>query len=78
MTAPSRSARITSYNVCYTKLLRIYAQAYDQSPEARDLYEFLKSMEMYKTVLGPDTTLILSSDSELFRFLDRAADAENE
>lgn len=51
----------------------IYAQAYDQSPEARELYEFLETMKTYKTVLGSDTTLILSTSNELFRFLNRAS-----
>ena len=51
----------------------IYARAYDQSPEARELYGFLKTMETYEAVLGSDTTLILSSGSELFRFLNRAS-----
>lgn len=47
----------------------IYASAYAQTPEARDFYMFLKSMETYGSVLGPDTTLVLSTDSDLFRFL---------
>jgi membrane protease subunit HflC len=51
----------------------IYAQAYGQSPEARELYGFLKTMETYKAVLGPDTTLVLSSGSELLRFLNQAS-----
>lgn len=49
----------------------IYASAYNQSPEAREFYEFLETMKTYEAVLDPDTTLILSSDSELFRFLTR-------
>ena len=48
---------------------RIYAESYDQSPEARDLYSFIKTMETYKSVLGQDTTMMLSTDSELFNFL---------
>jgi len=51
----------------------IYAQAYGTSPEARELYGFLKTMETYKAVIGPDTTLVLSSKSELFRYLERAS-----
>jgi membrane protease subunit HflC len=47
----------------------IYAKAYDQSPESREFYEFLKTMETYKTVIDPNTTLLLTTDSELFRFL---------
>ncbi len=51
----------------------IYAAAYDQSPEARELYVFLQTMETYKTVLGSDTTLLFSTDSDLFRFLKDAS-----
>lgn len=50
----------------------IYAQAYDQSPEALELYVFLKTMETYGQVLDSDTTLILSTDGDLFRFLNSA------
>ena len=50
----------------------IYALAYDQTPESRDLYTFLKTMDTYDKVLGPDTTLVLSTDSELFRYLSSA------
>lgn len=47
----------------------IYAEAYDQSPEAREFYAFLKTMDTYGRILGPDTTLVLSTDSELLRYL---------
>jgi len=47
----------------------IYAQAYGQSPEAREFYEFLQTMRTYERILGPDTVLVLSSEGELFRFL---------
>ncbi len=47
----------------------IYAAAYDQSPEAREFYAFLKTMDTYGHILGPDTTLVLSTDSELLRYL---------
>ncbi|MEZ6036336.1 MAG: hypothetical protein R3F29_02565 [Planctomycetota bacterium] len=49
---------------------RIYAEAYDQSPEAREFYAFLKTLETYRVVLGGKTSLILSTDSELFRLLE--------
>lgn len=45
---------------------RIYAGAYDKSPEAREFYKFLKTMETYQSVLA-GTNLVLSTDSELFR-----------
>jgi modulator of FtsH protease HflC len=52
---------------------RIYAEAYDKTPEAREFYAFLKTLETYRTVLGNRTNLILSTDSELFRLLDQAS-----
>lgn len=46
--------------------MRIYAEAYGKDPE---FYEFLKSLEIYKETLQENTTLILSTDSELFKNL---------
>ena len=48
------------------KALRIYAEAYQQDPE---FYSFLKTLETYEESLGKDTHLILSTDSEFFRYL---------
>ena len=45
---------------------RIYAEAYSKDTE---FYDFLKSLELYRKTFKPGTTLILSSDSELFRYL---------
>jgi membrane protease subunit HflC len=45
---------------------RIYAEAYGRDPE---LYQFLKTMETYRKTMGADTTLILSTDGEFFKFL---------
>ena len=41
----------------------------NQSPEAREFYEFLKTMETYETTLSEQDTLILSTDSDFFRFM---------
>ncbi len=49
----------------------VYAQAYSQSEEAIEFYRFIQTMETYKDVLNNDTTLILSTDSDLFKFLKR-------
>jgi len=51
------------------KATEIYAQAYDSSADARDFYEFQKTMDMYKSVIKNNTTLMLSTDSEAFKFL---------
>ena len=47
----------------------IYAQAYNQSHEAVAFYEFTRTMQAYKSIISTNTTLILSTDSELFKFL---------
>jgi len=51
------------------KATEIYAKAYNQTPEAAQLFEFLKTMETYKQLITADTTMIFTTDSELFRFL---------
>ncbi|MEM9553396.1 MAG: protease modulator HflC [Acidobacteriota bacterium] len=48
---------------------RIYAEAYDQSRDSREFYEFVKTMETYRRVLDRDSTLVLSTEGDLFRFL---------
>ena len=48
---------------------RIYAEAYGGSPERESFYEFVKTMEAYEDILDEKTTVILSTDSELFRLL---------
>lgn len=47
----------------------IYATAYSSSPSAADFYQFTKTLETYQKTLGKDTTLVLTSDSDLFRLL---------
>lgn len=54
------------------KATEIYARAYTQSPEAAEFYGFLKSMETYRKVLTKESTLILSTDSDLFNLLKRS------
>jgi len=45
---------------------RIYGAAYSQDP---NFYAFQKTLESYPTIVGKNTTLVLSSDSDLYRFL---------
>lgn len=47
----------------------IYAAAYSKDP---DFYQFLKTLETYRSSLGEDVTLLLSSDSEFLSFLNRS------
>ena len=51
------------------KATGIYASAYNKTPEAADFYEFQKTMDMYKTVMKDNSTLILSTTSEAFEYL---------
>lgn len=51
------------------KATEIYAEAYNQSQDAREFYEFQKTMDMYKTVIKNNTTLMLSTESEAFKYL---------
>jgi membrane protease subunit HflC len=49
---------------------RIYADAYSGDP---DLYALLRSLEAYRKTLGEGTTLVLSPQSEFFRYLGDSA-----
>ncbi len=48
---------------------QIYAAAFNKSADSAEFYEFTRTMEVYKDVIGGDTTMILSTDSDLFQFL---------
>ncbi len=45
---------------------RIYGNAYNQDPE---FFAFMKTLESYESVIGDNTSLVLSSDSDLFHYL---------
>jgi membrane protease subunit HflC len=47
----------------------IYASAYNQSAQAKALYAFLKSMETFENTFSGKTSVILSTDSELYKYL---------
>lgn len=47
----------------------IYAQAYDQSSQSRNLYAFLKSMETFEKTFDGKTSVFISTDSELYKYL---------
>jgi modulator of FtsH protease HflC len=46
--------------------MNTYAEAYSQDPA---FFEFMKNMELYEQVLGGRSTLILSTETELFKHL---------
>lgn len=45
---------------------KLYAAAYGVDPE---FYSFTKTLELYSSVLDKDSSLVLSTDSELFKYL---------
>jgi len=55
--------------VADAKATEIYAGAYNQSREAVEFYEFTRTMQSYKSIISQNTTLVLSTDSDLFKFL---------
>ena len=48
---------------------KIYGLAYSQDPE---FFSFDKSLEAYRKIVGNNTSLVLSSDSDLYQYLKNA------
>ena len=55
--------------VADAKASDIYAKAYNQSAESVAFYEFTRTMQAYPEIIAENTTLVLSTDSDLFKFL---------
>jgi membrane protease subunit HflC len=47
---------------------KIYADAYGQDPE---FYAFMKTLESYEKTMGKNTKLVISSDSEFYKYLNK-------
>jgi len=45
---------------------KIYGDAYSQDP---DFFAFQKTLESYQTIVGNNTSMVLSSDSDLYKYL---------
>jgi modulator of FtsH protease HflC len=54
------------------KATEIYARAYTQNPQAAEFYAFLKTLETYHKIFTKDSTLVLSTDSDIFTLLKHA------
>jgi membrane protease subunit HflC len=59
------------------KATEIYASAYNQSQEAVEFYEFTRTMQSYEAIMAENTTLVVSTDSDLFKFLKGMAPGGN-
>jgi membrane protease subunit HflC len=49
----------------------IYARAYNQNNESRYFYQFLKTMETYKNTLSEKDWLVLSTEGDFYKFLQK-------
>lgn len=49
----------------------IYNSAYNKSRQARELYSFMRSMEAYSNTMDKESNMILSTDSDFYRYLNR-------
>ncbi|MFC2167446.1 protease modulator HflC [Acidobacteriota bacterium] len=47
---------------------RIYAEAYNLDPE---FYQFMRTLETYRTVMDQETVLLLSTDAEFLKYLQK-------
>jgi len=51
--------------------IKVYAEAFEKDPE---FYAFVRTLQAYEKSLSSDTTIILPSDSDFFRYLSPTAD----
>ncbi len=51
------------------KATKIYADAYNQNAQSVAFYAFTRSLQTYELAISENTTLLLSTDSELFQYL---------
>ena len=51
------------------KAAAIYSAAYNRNNGSRELYAFLKTMETFEKTFDEETSVILSTDSELYKYL---------
>ncbi|MCF8337407.1 MAG: protease modulator HflC [Bacteroidales bacterium] len=49
----------------------IYAEAYNQSRQSKEFYEFTKTLETFRKTFDTSTTVIFSEESELYKYLQR-------
>ena len=55
--------------VADAKATEIYAGAYNRNAQSVEFFEFTRTMQAYKEIFSDGNTLVLSTDSDLFKFL---------
>ncbi len=51
----------------------VYARAFNQNADAREFYRFMETLKTYKKTFTDQDVLILSTDSEYYKFLKRSS-----
>jgi membrane protease subunit HflC len=59
----------TIKGIADAKAADIYSTIYNRSKDSRALYGFVKTLETYQQVIDPNTTLVITTDSELYQLL---------
>jgi modulator of FtsH protease HflC len=70
MSSATRDAQII-IGEADAQAVNIYAEAYNQSPESRDFFEFMKTLDTYKKTFSPKDTLIMTTDNSYFKYLNK-------
>jgi len=52
--------------------VNIYANSYNRNTDSRDFYQFLRTLDAYKTTIDSSTKIILTTDNEFLKYLDTA------
>jgi membrane protease subunit HflC len=66
ITSKAKKEAVEIRGVADAEATKIYATAYNADPE---FYAFQKSLESYRRIIGPNTTLMLAPQSDLLRYL---------
>ncbi|HER63513.1 MAG TPA: protease modulator HflC [Desulfobacteraceae bacterium] len=67
ITSGAQKEAVTIKGEADAEATRIYGEIYSKHPE---FYAFQKSLESYRDIITDNTSLILSSDSDLFRYME--------
>ncbi|GAA0225800.1 protease modulator HflC [Marinomonas primoryensis] len=59
----------TIQGVADAKATAIYTSAYNQSKYSQELYTFVKTLETYRSVIDANTTLVLTTESDIYGLL---------
>ncbi|MEM9479604.1 MAG: protease modulator HflC [Verrucomicrobiota bacterium] len=51
------------------KAAAIYAGAFNENSQSAEFYEFVRTMEVYSSMLAKEGTIVLSTDSEIYKYL---------